>query len=58
MTPVRIDGMPVWGFTFQSSGLDTDQEQVVREMVEALTRYLGSIQVAIAEGSEDRATKR
>lgn len=50
--------MPVWGFTFQSSGPDPDQEQVVRGMVEALTRYLESIQVAIAEGSEDSATKR
>ena len=41
--------MPVWGFTFQSSGLDTDQDQVVRGMVEALTRYLESIQIARAE---------
>lgn len=41
--------MPVWGFTFQSPGLDSDQDQVVRGMVEALTRYLESIQTARAE---------
>jgi len=37
--------MPVWGFTFQSTGRDTDQEQEIRGMVSALARYLESLQV-------------
>lgn len=38
--------MPVWGFTFQSTGHDTDQELEVRGMIAALTAYLESLQVA------------
>lgn len=37
--------MPVWGFTFQSAGQDTDQEREIQEMITALTRYLESLQV-------------
>jgi len=36
--------MPVWGFTFQSTGRDTDHEEEVREMVSALTGYLETLQ--------------
>lgn len=36
--------MPVWGFTFQSTGRDTDQEGEVQEMISALTAYLESLQ--------------
>jgi mono/diheme cytochrome c family protein len=36
--------MPVWGFTFQSSGRDTDQEGEVQEMISALSLYLRSLQ--------------
>lgn len=36
--------MPVWGFTFQASGRDTDQEEEVRAMIAALTQYLESLQ--------------
>lgn len=38
--------MPVWGFTFQSNGRDTDQESEIQEMVGALTRYVESLQVS------------
>ena len=48
--------MPVWGFTFQSSGLDADQEAVVRGMVTDLTRYLEAIQVASDSGTGIDAT--
>ena len=37
--------MPVWGFTFQATGRDTDQEEEVRGMIVALTRYLETLQV-------------
>lgn len=36
--------MPVWGFTFQASGRDTDQESDVQEMVSDLTEYLETLQ--------------
>ena len=37
--------MPVWGFTFQSTGRDTVQEREVHGMISALTKYLESLQV-------------
>jgi len=37
--------MPVWGFSFQAAGLDSDQEADVRGRISSLTRYLESIQV-------------
>lgn len=37
--------MPVWGFTFQSTGRDSDQEQEVQARVSALTKYLETLQV-------------
>ena len=43
--------MPVWGFTFQSSGRDTDQEAEVRERISALTTYLESIQQEVETDS-------
>ena len=36
--------MPVWGFTFQSTGRETAQETDVHEMVAALTTYLETLQ--------------
>jgi mono/diheme cytochrome c family protein len=39
--------MPVWGFTFQSSGRDSDQETEVRDRISALTTYLESIQLEV-----------
>ena len=47
--------MPVWGFTFQSSGRDSAQEEEVREMIEALTDYLKTLQVgtSVAPASQD-----
>ena len=51
--------MPVWGFTFQSSGRDTDQEVEVRQMVESLTRYLETLQPVSPTGPEsDEAQDR
>lgn len=50
--------MPVWGFTFQGSGLDTDQQKNVSDMVTALTRYLESIQVASTTGTGEDASQR
>lgn len=37
--------MPVWGFSFQAAGLDSDQEAEVQGRINSLTRYLESIQV-------------
>jgi hypothetical protein len=39
--------MPVWGFTFQSTGRDTAQETEVQEMVSALTQYLETLQTKV-----------
>jgi len=39
--------MPVWGFTFQSTGRDTAQEAEVQEMVSALTKYLETLQTKV-----------
>lgn len=50
--------MPVWGFTFQTSGLDSDQDEVVRVMVTALTRYLESIQGSNSPGAGDDVPNR
>jgi mono/diheme cytochrome c family protein len=36
--------MPVWGFTFQAAGRDTDQEQEVHELISTLTKYLETLQ--------------
>lgn len=36
--------MPVWGLTFQTAGLDSDQEKEVRERILDLMSYLESIQ--------------
>lgn len=36
--------MPVWGFSFQTLARDTDQESEVQARIEALTRFLESIQ--------------
>lgn len=41
--------MPVWGFSFQAAGLDTDQEDEVRARINSLTRYLESIQAPTQE---------
>ena len=49
--------MPVWGFTFQTSGLDSDQEEVVRGMVTALTRYLETIQSASSSEPDNDVPK-
>ena len=48
--------MPVWGFTFQSTGSDADQEREVQEMITALTRYLESLQSDPAVAETDAAT--
>ena len=37
--------MPVWGFSFQATGLDSDQEAEVQGRINSLTRYLESIQL-------------
>ena len=44
--------MPVWGFTFQSTGRDSDQEQEVQEMVSALTKYLETLQVGTDDSKD------
>lgn len=36
--------MPIWGLSFQSSGLDSDQEHDVRKRIEDLVAYLASLQ--------------
>ncbi len=36
--------MPVWGFSFQTLARDTDQEAEVEARIEALTRFLETIQ--------------
>jgi hypothetical protein len=40
----RSRTMPVWGLTFQSTGRESDQEHAVDQMIDALTRYLESMQ--------------
>ncbi len=41
--------MPVWGLTFQTPGLDSDQEGDVRGRITALTRYLETLQQPSSE---------
>jgi hypothetical protein len=44
--------MPVWGFTFQTAGLDSDQEHLVQEMIDYLSQYLESILVESPNASD------
>jgi hypothetical protein len=36
--------MPVWGFTFQTAGLGSEQERLVQEVIDNLSQYLESSQ--------------
>ncbi len=41
--------MPVWGFTFQAAGRDSDQEVEIQGRITALTRYVATLQVGVPE---------
>lgn len=43
--------MPVWGFSFQTLEMDSDQEKEVRWRIESLVLYLETIQRPAAAGS-------
>jgi len=45
--------MPIWGLTFQQLDSDANQEDEVRRKIEALVRYLASLQRASDEQQQD-----